>query len=388
MENSKEMIVQTEEKTVVEAASTEESSETAEKKDARSRKKGKWVKRVFGIIGLALLLLIVCAAIVLYRPVTTVTTVEQVDDGIYRITYNNDYKLDKALSANITTEDDFVKFISDTFFFGIPVKANDDYVACSAFLTQDEDDQYLTGRNFDYSETDLLAVYTHPSDGYASIGMAPLASLNVGIKDGIDAMSPLGKALMLAAPYMCVDGINEKGLMIGVLDLAPPRTRQDTGKPKINTMVAVRMLLDRAATVEEAVSMLEQYDFNAMSLYSQHLFIADAQGHSVVVEWQLNNTFGEPVGFAMKVVESPVCTNFWLCDGDPAGKCRRFDTLTSLLAEKPVNSSEDVMAKLEAASVKNTQWSCAYSLSDFSVTVSVDNHYDKKFSFSPDSFKK
>ncbi len=344
-------------------------------------------KKILIVLGIAVLLLVIVGGITLYQPAKTVMSAEKIDDGIYKITYRNDYKLDKALSSNITTEQDLLDFVSNTFFLGIPLDANQDYVACSAFLTQNEEGQTLTGRNFDYSETDLLAVYTNPPDGYASISMAPLASLNIGVTDGIEATSKLGRILMLASPYMCVDGVNEKGLMLAVLDLAPPRTRQDTGKPKINTMVAVRMLLDRASTVDEAVSMLGQYDFNAMSLYAQHLFIADAQGNSAVVEWQLNNVLGEERGFHMKVTDSPVCTNFWLCDGETAGKCKRFDVLTQLLAEKPVNAPEDVLTDLEAASVKNTEWSCVYRLSDFSVEVALDNQYDKVYSFSPDDFR-
>ena len=175
--------------------------------------------------------------------------------------------------------------------------------------------------------------------------------------------------------------------MVAVLDLDPPTIRQDTGKPKINTMIAVRMLLDRAATADEAVEMLRQYDFNSMSRYAQHLYIADAQGKSVVVEWQLNNTFGQPVGFNMHVHESPVCTNFWLSNGDPAGKCRRFDTLTALLSEKPVNTPEDAMKNLSAASVSWTEWSCVYHMSDFSVDVVTDNKHDKVLRISTDDFK-
>ncbi len=344
-------------------------------------------KRVLAVLGIGLLLFVIVGGVTLYKPVKTVMSAAQMDDGIYKINYQNDYKLDKALSSNITTEQDLLDFVSDTFFLGIPLDANQDYVACSAFLTQNEEGQYLTGRNFDYSETDLLAVYTNPADGYASIGMAPLASLNIGVTEGIKATSKIGRILMLASPYMCVDGINEKGLMIAVLDLAPPRIRQDTGKPKINTMVAVRMLLDRASTVDEAVKMLEKYDFNSMTLYAQHLFIADAEGNSAVVEWQLNNKFGEEPGYHMKVTDSPVCTNFWLCDGETADKCQRFDTLTKLLAEKPVNTSEDALNNLEAASMKNTEWSCVYQLSDFSVEVALDNQYGKGYHLSPADFQ-
>ena len=358
---------------------------TEEKPKKKNRKN---IKRIFGTIGIIVLALIIVLSVTLYSSVKTIMTVEQMDEEIYKITYEKDYKLDKALAANITPEQEFLQFASDTFFLGAPLEANQDYVACSAFLTYNEDGDFLAGRNFDYSKTDLLTVYTHPNDGYASIGMAPLGSLNIGVTDGIEAMSGLGKILMLASPYLCVDGINEKGLMVAVLDLDPPRIKQDTGKPKINTMIAVRMLLDRAATTDEAVEMLRQYDFNSMSKYAQHLYIADAQGKTAVVEWQMNNTFGGERGFHMHVSDSPMCTNFWLWEGETEGKCNRFDTITQRLAEQPVNTAENAMETLSAASVSWTQWSCVYHLWDFSVDVVLKNNYSKVFSISPDTFQK
>ena len=369
------------------ATESEANSAPAAVQEKPKKKKRKWLRRILCTLGILLLALIVTAAVLRYGPVRTMSTVEQIDQGIYKLTYQQDYHLDKALKANIVTEDDFMKFASDTFFFGYPVEANPDYVACSTFLTQNEDGQYLAGRNFDYSETDLLTIYTHPDKGYASIGMVPLGSFNIGITGGIETMSNLAKFLMLASPYMCVDGINEKGLMVAVLDLNPQKIRQDTGKPKINTMVAVRLLLDRAATVDEAIELLSQYDFNSMSKYAQHIYVADAQGKSAVVEWQMNNVFGADNGYKMYVVESNVCTNFWMYEGKREGECNRFDTITQRLAEKPVNAPEDAMENLKAASVSWTQWSCVYQLSDFSVNVALDNKYGKVFRISPDEFR-
>ena len=360
-------------------------SSQSEKKP--KRKKRGIVRKIFAAIGIILLAMVITLTVMLYSSVKTIMTVEQVDEGIFKITYEKDYQLDKALEANISTDAEFLEFVSRTFFLGFPVESNQDYVACSTFLTQDEEGKYLAGRNFDYSETDLLTVYTHPDDGYASIGMAPLGSLNIGVKDGIEKESVTAKILMLAAPYMCVDGFNEKGLMVAALDLNPMKIKQDTGKSKINTMIAIRMLLDRAATVDEAVEMLSGYDFNSMSAMAQHLYIADAQGKSVVVEWKLHNTFGGERGFHIHIVESPVCTNFLLSNGETEGKCKRFDTLTKLLSEKPVNNSEDAMKNLDAASVSWTQWSCVYHLSDFSVDVVLDNKHEAVFHISPEDFE-
>ena len=62
----------------------------------------------------------------------------------------------------------------------------------------------------------------------------------------------------MALPYLMMDGINEDGFAISVLKLdGKPTLQQDPGKKKIFTTVAMRMLLDRASTVDQAISMLK-----------------------------------------------------------------------------------------------------------------------------------
>ena len=354
-----------------------------------SKPKRKLLKIILGTLGVVLLAIAITAAVLLYGSLITIGTLKEVDTDLYRIHYRQDYHLDKALSSNISTEQEFLDFISKNFFFGYPIEGNQDYIACSAFLTQNADGGYLTGRNFDYSETDLLAVYTTPRDGYASIAMAPLAALNIDFSQGIEKADTVDKLATLAAPYMCADGMNEKGLTVSALDLTPVKIRQNTGKPKLPTMLAIRLLLDRAATVDEAVALLRQYDFYSISKYAQHLFISDAQGNAVVVEWAMNNVLGETSrGFEMQVIESPVCTNFWMSQvPEFKGQCKRFDTITQRLTDQPINTQEDAMSHLEAASVGWTEWSCVYHMSDFSVDVSLDTQYDKVCHLSPDDFR-
>ena len=62
------------------------------------------------------------------------------------------------------------------------------------------------------------------------------------------------------------------------------------------------------------------------------------------------------------------------------------DTLTQLLAEKPVNTAEEAMGNLSAVSVSWTEWSCVYHLSDFSVDVVLDNKHDKALHIDPTLF--
>lgn len=67
------------------------------------------------------------------------------------------------------------------------------------------------------------------------------------------------KLITLAAPYAPLDGINEKGFAVTVLKIADEPTSQDTGKTNITT-TAIRLMLDKADTVDEAIDLLQQYD--------------------------------------------------------------------------------------------------------------------------------
>lgn len=357
-----------------------ETASTAKEKPAK--KKRKWPKILFGTLGILLLGAVILAVVKYYGAAATMLSLKHVDGQLYQVTYRQDYKLDEALSAEIVSEEKLLDFITQNLIFDLPFEINKDYFACSAFLTEGDDGRYLVGRNLDFNATETLTLYTAPKDGYASIGNVMLGTLNVGAPSDTEVTGFLGRASTLAAPYLCVDGMNEKGFSVSVLDLGYGEIHKYTEKPDLVTTMAVRLLLDRAANVDEAIALLEQYDFHSLHNMAQHLFLADASGRSVIVEWPNND---------MVVVENNVCTNFWLskvpADSQYAGRCDRFDTLTQRLADQPVNTPESSMDNLKAASVSWTQWSCVYHLSDFSMDISLDTDYSKVYHLTPDDFR-
>lgn len=73
---------------------------------------------------------------------------------------------------------------------------------------------------------------------------------------------------------------------------------------------AIRLLLDQAATVDEATALLKQYDLHSSGGMMHHLALADAQGRSAVVEYIDNE---------MQVTETPVVTNFFITPGEYQG---------------------------------------------------------------------
>lgn len=86
---------------------------------------------------------------------------------------------------------------------------------------------------------------------------------------------------------------------------------QDTQRPVINTSLAIRLVLDRAATTQEAVDLLSAYDMHAMAGRDYHFFINDAAGDARVVEWDPRDP-----DRAFKATPVTQVTNFYACYGD------------------------------------------------------------------------
>ena len=346
-------------------------------------KKTSKAKKVIKITVLSILGVIAAALIIisniLYGRVSTISSVKQLGEGMYTVNYRHDYQLDKALESGIDDERSLLKFICDEMYFGYQVDSNIEKYACSAFVTKTPDEKYLGGRSFGLGGTDTLCVYTHPSDGYASISTVSTDMLNVGANNAYPTTSLEGRAALLAAPYIAVDGMNEKGLFTALLDLSMGETHMETGNRDLTVTMAVRLLIDRAATVDEAIELLRNYDIHTGHGWTQHLFVGDASGDGAVIEWHKGQ---------MKVVKSPICTNFRLssklAQDDPTGMCERFDILHDTLEKHPENTPGDAMDMLEAVKQEydnniHTEWSIVYHLTDFSMDISVDMDFDNVY---------
>ena len=323
------------------------------------------------------------------KQIATILSLKEYQPGAYTIKYTADYKLDDMLEAGVTDEAGLLSWAGDKLFYGLPVSMNGNTFGCAAFLVTDENGNHLMGRNLDYPEADCLMIYTDPKDGYDSIAMVDLSIVNIGSGEG--QMSPTsltGKAAALAAPYFVVEGMNETGLGVSILELETEEIHQDTGKQDILINVAVRAVLDKCATVDEAVAFFEKYDMNTMLGTSFHLFVCDKTGKSVVVEW-----FGDK----MYVKENPAVTNYVVCTTDayidPGNDTRYEDLMKELDSCSRVADPKKAMSFLEMVGYDNkkgsigTEWSCVYDLDNFTVTVCFDVKYGEPVFITKDSFK-
>lgn len=368
----------------------------SDKQGKPAKKKRVWPKVILWII-LTPVLLVLAAAIVLfvilYGRIATAANVDQVGKNLYKVHYRQDYFLDKALDAGIETEQDLLSFINQEMFFGYGIDANIDKYACSGFISKTDGGKYLTGRSFGLGGTDKLAVYATPKDAYASLSMVSLDMLGIGGENGPEALSTYGRIAALAAPYIPMDGVNEKGVFAALMDLDAGEIHDDTERPELLVSLAVRLILDRAASVDEAIELLGQYDIHTGHGWTQHVFITDATGDAAVVEWARNNIMGGKRVSTMHVTRSKMCTNFplRLFEGKTDNVCERFDAMKKALDGKSEITHEYAMDILEQvyqyiSPTIFTDWSVIYYQNDFTMDVATNKDFDNIYHLEPKDF--
>ena len=163
--------------------------------------------------------------------------------------------------------------------------------ACSAFVAVNPDGEVIFARNYDYVQNaQNILVHCAPEGGYESVSMAAGGWLYANDSEGLPIQLGDGKtdlSMLVAAPYLLMDGMNEKGLMICVLTVDGAGTVQQVdGRHSIQTTTAMRLVLDRAANVPEALALLNQYNMNAsIRVKNFHFFLADAEGNYGILEY-------------------------------------------------------------------------------------------------------
>jgi len=279
----------------------------------------------------------------------------QIDDGVYQMTFEGDYGFDQFLEQGGASSDaEMAQYIISFLTHGMAGEANptEQRFGCSSLAV----DGTWFCRNFDWNQhAHLLLTKTRPPKGYASIATCNYDFLGFG-DEWTPTASMMNRMMALATIYVPLDGMNEKGLCVADLMAGDMEvTNQTTDRPDLTTVSAIRLLLDHAATTDEAIALLRQYDMHSSIGSAHHLAITDAQGHSVVAEW----TGGELV-----ITETPVVTNHYLCGKDVPqveNSLQRFDHLTDIYQHHlPANAQQAREAIESVASTEVTQWSIVF----------------------------
>ncbi len=245
---------------------------------------------------------------------------------------------------------------------------------CALFAALNDPDGGLYGRNFDWEFSPALLLFADPPDGYASAAMVDIAYL--GFDGSVDlTLQALGDLTnLLDAPYIPFDGLNSAGLAVAMA--AVPRRGNipdDPRKDTVGSLGAIRVMLDKAATVPEALDLLFSYNVDFAGGPPIHYLIADASGDSVLVEYfegEIHEFPGE-IGWHL-------ATNFLVAAADSTvGQCRRYDTVAAALEARAGSLHPDeAVDLLREVSQSNTQWSVVYGLRSGDIRIAMGRDYE------------
>ena len=251
--------------------------------------------------------------------------------------------------------------------------------ACSLFAALGGADKFY-GRNFDWVDSPALLLFTHPANGFASVSMVDLAYLGFG--DKVNQLTELSldqRQALLNAPALPFDGMNERGLVIGMAAVPDGNTRPDPGKETIDSLQVIRKMLDQASTVDEAVAVLQQVNIDWGSGPALHYLIADRSGQSALVEF-----YQGKIQFIPTDKPWHLATNFLLSSvGESAsGQCPRYDKIDQRLSTAAGSiDAEEAQRLLRDVSQANTQWSIVYGLSTGEVILTMGREYSRTHTF-------
>ena len=360
----------------------------------------KTIKVILAVV-LAVVLLGAGAFGVLYAGrIKTMSSIQKITDysdgyNLYRMNVDYDYQLDDIIKRGITDDQSMIDAILAEALPLLPVKIKAPKFGCTAFTLTDENGQTHMGRNYDFKrDTSAMLVYCTPKNGYKSVAFAAMDNVSANVPDG----NLKKKLASLTAPFICLDGMNEKGVSIAVLTLDSTPVHHDTGKPTIATTLAIRLVLDRAATTQEAVDLLRGYDMFASSGRDYHFYITDASGDGRAVEYDCDSPTRELVDTKIEAI-----TNFYAIykekvlpnqkNGIYGHGRERYDAVMEVLETQSPYTDATVWEALKASSqdpnpvdiTSNTQWSINFNNTARTASIAIRRNWQDVTVYALDS---
>ena len=311
-----------------------------------------------------------------------INSIKKLGDDLFFLEWTGDYGLDDFLAeGGAKDNEELALFLDDAFKKGkwtSPKNQEDSKIkitvpdfGCSSIVGKTENGDGIFGRNYDWAkDSTIMIVHTKPDNGYESISTSSMEFF--GVQKGWEPTGNFNKDLIaLVSIYVALDGMNEKGLYVANLVAGDQeKIAQDTGKTALTATTALRVLLDKAATVDEAIALLESFDMNSSIGFAHHFAIADATGNSVAVEW---------VDGKMYVCETKILTNFYVADsrkkgvGVGTGNFRHLEHVGN--TNNWILTPEQVKTALWTIK-RNTRWSCVYEPENKKITYYIRENFE------------
>ncbi len=241
-----------------------------------------------------LVIMTLAAALLVYlclagaSEMAALTTLKKVSDHPYYTMEYDNFNYDDLLSEECDTNDEVIQFYKSKFFKGLsgafPGENKNDYVTRGslAFSSRTNFNAQVRGRIYNSYDTPILMVIAKPENGYKSWNIVDMADLGLNSRESINQW--YNNAFQTVAASYCVsEGINSEFFGVSLIS-CPVAECDDTSKVNITPFLAVRLLLDRVATVDSAIDLLKDYDID-FSGGAYHFSVSDKEGKSAVIEY-------------------------------------------------------------------------------------------------------
>ncbi len=268
----------------------------------KAKKRALWKKVFLGIAStLATLVFVTVLTIcIIWRhEIFTLTSMKMIrdrndahmDGAVYTMHVKGGFYLDEFVEqGGAQNDNELIGFITEKITKGlIPMKINRPKIGCASFTAKSSSGDVLFARNYDYAKTNTCIVFTEATEGrHATISTVDLQFVGMDVDKNVEGL--LNKVTCLAAPYAPLDGINDAGVSCGIYmsyqgGNRTVATNQNTEKPDITSTTLLRLILDYADNLEEAVEIASSYDLHDSANTSYHYMVADASGRSAILEW-------------------------------------------------------------------------------------------------------
>ncbi len=342
---------------------------------------------------------------------------DHLDGAVYTMHVKGDFYLDDFVAqGGVKNDSELISFVTNKITKGlIKMNISDPDIGCSSFTAKSESGDVLFGRNYDFSKTNTCIVFTEKNKGrHASISTVDLQFLGMDVDKNVEGL--MNKITSLAASYAPLDGINDAGVSCGIYMTyqggdKTVATNQNTDKPDFTSTTLLRLILDYADNIEEAVEIASTYDLHDSANTSYHYMVADASGRSAILEWvgktdatdndgskrELKVTYNDADAHIGKIeadADYQVITNFIIqpgyYDDSPAEDKKGYDRYERIYQElnktngvvKDEKAAMDILGIVGRRTWKNddgngcTVHSVVYNLTDKTMMWIPNENYD------------
>jgi len=169
------------------------------------------------------------------------------------------------------------------------------------------------------------------------------------------------------------EGINSSGLFIAMAAVVDSPIHEDfnAGKPQIDALGLMRLVLERAENTEQAIALMSSFKidyYQAHNYQKVHYMIADPSGRVAIYE--------EGKDVIMKTLsagESLSLTNFQVNSEIP---CERLNALNEFVHAGEKSVVEEMFEAMNEAFVENTVWTSIYDLNGKNITLAIEEERD------------